>query len=120
MKFFKWLFSDTQNDPSILQKNASGNKPDLTYELCLLDECKQKRDMYIENMATLEIEDLDKTIAAYEDQVNAFFSKGKIIICRIIAEKLRQLKKARKIVLKRVQTSMLPAPHHHFESPLSL
>ncbi len=67
------------------------------------------------------IEDLDKTIAAYEDQVNAFFSKEKIIICRIIAEKLRQLKKARKIVQKRIQTSMLlPAPHHRFESPLSL
>ncbi len=32
------------------------------------------------------IEDLDKTIAAHEDQVNAFFSKGKIIICGIIAE----------------------------------
>ncbi len=119
MKFFKWLFRDIQNDPSILQKNASGNKPDLDYELSLLDECKRKEDMYIESMTSLAIEDIDKTIAAYEDQVNVFFSKGKIIICRIIEEKLRQLRRARKIVQKRIQKSMLlPAPHHGFESAL--
>lgn len=104
MKFFNWLFRDTQNDASTLQKNASGNKPDLDYELCLLDECKRKRVVYIESMTTLKIEDIDKTISAYEDQVTAFFSRGKVIICRIIAEKLRQLKKARDIVQQRIHT----------------
>ena len=120
MKFFKWLFRE-QNDALTLQKNASGNKPDLDYELCLLDECKRKRDMYIEIMATLEMADIDKTIAAYEDHVNAFFSRGKIIICRIIEEKLRQLKKARKIVQQRIHMPpLMPSSYHRFESALPL
>ncbi len=119
MKFFKWLFRDIPDDAATLQKNASGSRPNLDYEFSLLDECKRKRDSYIESMSTLEIEDIDKTIATYEDQVNAYFSKGKVIICRIIAEKLSQLKKAREIVQKRIHPStLLPASRHFLDSEL--
>ena len=113
MKFLKWL-RDAHNDASYVQKNASGNKPDLDYELCMLDDCKQKRDMYIENMATLAITDIDKTIATYEDQVHAFITRGKVIICSIISEKISKLKKARQIVQKRIAASaFLSAPRSY-------
>ncbi|MDQ6845037.1 MAG: hypothetical protein M3Z92_11905 [Bacteroidota bacterium] len=102
MKFFKWLFGHADHEAFDLQKNASGSNPDLDYELQLLDECKRKRDVYIEKMTTLRIEDIDKTIATYEDQVNAYFLREKVIICRIIEEKLSQLKKARDIIQKRI------------------
>ncbi len=116
MKFFKWLFRDTPDEASALQKNASGSRPDLDYELGLLDECKRKRDMYIESMTNMKIEDIDKTISAYEDQVTQYFSREKVIICRIIAEKLSQLKKAREIVQERLHIStLLPASRRRFE-----
>ncbi|MDQ6764318.1 MAG: hypothetical protein M3015_17070 [Bacteroidota bacterium] len=105
MKFFKRLLGNAPGRADDLQKNASGSKPDLDYELSLLEECKQKRDANIEDMATLKIEDIDRSIAAYQDQVNAYISRGKIIICRIIEEKISQLTTARKIVQKR-----MPAP----------
>lgn len=121
MKFLKWL-RDAHNDASYLQKNASGNKPDLDYELCLLDDCKQKRDIYVEDMATLAIIDIDKTIATYEDHVHAFITRGKVIICSIISEKISQLKKARQIVQKRIAASaFLAAPRRYrFEPALPL
>ncbi len=121
MKFFKWLFRDAPNNALALQKNASGRKPDLDYELSLLDDCKRKRNLHIESMATLKIEEIDKTIAAYEDQVNAFLPRGKVVICRIIAEKLDQLKKAREIIQGQIHiATFLPVPHQHFEPGLPL
>ena len=121
MKFFKWLFKDAPNNALALQKNASGSKPDLDYELSLLDDCKRKRNVYIESMAALQIEEIDKTIAAYEEHVNAFVPRGKVVICRIIAEKLDQLKKAREIVQRRIHDATFSQPlHQRFETGIPL
>ncbi len=76
----------------------------MDYELSLLEECKQKRDENIKEMAALKIEDIDRSIAAYEDQVSAYISRGKVIICTIIEEKISQLKRAREIVQTRIFT----------------
>ncbi len=105
MKFLNWLFTRAFDNASALQKNASGPRPNLDYEFAVLDDCMQKRRQYIKSLTTLEIEEIDKTIEAYEEHINAFFSRGKVIICRIIAEKLMQLRKAREIVQRRIHTA---------------
>ncbi len=107
MKFFKRLLGNTTVSAHDLHKKANSNKPDVDYELLLLEECKQKRDSHIKDLANLKIEDIDRSIAAYEDQVNAYISRGRIIICTIIDEKISQLKKAKEIVQKRISAPSL-------------
>jgi hypothetical protein len=120
MTLFQWLFGPKHKDVAVLQKDASGSYEGLDYELNLLDECKRKRNIYIERLATLKIEDIDRTIAEYEDQVKAC-SKERFLVFRIIEEKLSQLKKAREIVEKKIMmTSFLPASPNRFDPTLQL
>lgn len=101
MKFFNFRSGATAPRAKDLQKNNAGNTSNFDYELCLLEDCKQKREANIKEMAALKIEDIDRTIAAYEERVSAYISRGKVIICAIIEEKVSQLKKAREIVYTR-------------------